>query len=377
MRLLLSGGGTGGHVYPALNVLSDLGQATSNWTGEPPVTDLAHQVLWVGSEDGMEVELVARAGVPFAGIPAGGLRGKSLREAVRNVGKLSVGYTRARGILKQFRPEVVFATGGYVGVPVVVAARQMGVKSALYLPDIQPGLAIQALARLVNVVCVSFEASRRYLPANKVVETGYPTRPELFAERSKTAARGALGLETDTPTVLIFGGSRGAQRINESVYGAARAILEQAQIIHVTGQGQDTAPVAAIQSLPSGHRYHAYTYLHDEMVDALQAADVVVSRAGAATLGEYPAVGVPAILVPLSISGGHQRPNAEFLARAGGAVVVPNEELTAERLEREVLAALGDPQRLAAQAAAMRRLARPEAAHRIAQQLVRLAGGAL
>lgn len=261
-------------------------------------------------------------------------------------------------------------------MPVVIAARQMGVKSALYLPDIQPGLAIQALARLVNVVCVSFEASRRYLPAKKVVETGYPTRPELFAARDKAAARGALGLEADTPTVLIFGGSRGAQRINEATYGAAPAILERAQIIHVTGQGQDTGPADAIQALPTGHRYHAYTYLHAEMVDALQAADLVVSRAGAATLGEYPAVGVAAILVPLAISGGHQRPNAEFLAQAGGAVIVPNEELTAERLAREVVAALGDPPRLAAQAAAMRRLARPDGAHRIAQELVRLAGGA-
>ncbi|MFN8482860.1 MAG: UDP-N-acetylglucosamine--N-acetylmuramyl-(pentapeptide) pyrophosphoryl-undecaprenol N-acetylglucosamine transferase [Anaerolineae bacterium] len=362
-------------MYPALTVLSDLGQATSAWGGPPPITHLAEQALWVGSEDGMEAELVARAGVPYAGIPAGGLRGKSPTVAVRNVGKLSVGYTRARGLLKQFRPDVVFATGGYVGVPVVIAARQMGVKSALYLPDIQPGLAIQALARLVNVVCVSFEASRRYLPAQKVVETGYPTRPELFAARDKAAARSALGLATDTPTVLIFGGSRGAQRINEAVFGAAAAILERAQIIHVTGQGQAPAPVAAVAALPNGGRYHAYPYLHTEMVDALQAADLVVSRAGAATLGEYPAVGVPAILVPLSISGGHQWPNADFLAQAGGAVVTPNEELTAERLAQEVLAALDDPQRLAAQAAAMRRLARPDAAHRIAQELVRLAGG--
>ncbi len=363
-------------MYPALTVLSDLRQATDAWGGQPPIADLAAQALWVGSEDGMEAELVARAGVPYAGIPAGGLRGKSPIVAARNVGKLSVGYTRARGILKQFRPDVVFATGGYVGVPVVIAARQMGVKSALYLPDIQPGLAIQALARLVNVVCVSFEASRRYLPAKKVVETGYPTRPELFVSRVKEAARSALGLETDTPTVLIFGGSRGAQRINEAAYGAAAAILETAQVIHVTGQGQDTAPVAAIQAQPNGHRYHAYPYLHSEMVDALQASDLVVSRAGAATLGEYPAVGLPAILVPLAISGGHQRPNAEFLAQAGGAVVVPNEEMSAARLGREVLAALGDRQRLAAQAAAMRRLARPDAAHRIGRQLVRLAGGA-
>lgn len=356
-------------MYPALSVLQALQAMTAD--AAAPL-----DLLWVGSEGGMEAGLVARAGVPFAAVPAGGVRGMDPVTFARNVGKLSQGYFQARGIVRQFRPDVVFATGGYVGVPVVLAGREIGAPSLVYLPDIEPGLAVKALARLVDRICVTFEASRQYLPAAKVVPTGYPVREELSQRGDKAAARAALGLDATTPTVLIFGGSRGARRINQAALAAAERLAALAQVVHVTGELDAAQARDAVAALPAAvqARYHVYAYLHSEMVDALRAADVVVSRAGAAILGEYPAVGVPAILVPLPISGGHQWANADFLVEAGAATAVPDAELDGDRLAREVGAALGDPDTLARRAAAMARLARPDAARRIGAELLDLAG---
>lgn len=372
MRLLLTGGGTGGHVYPALSVLQALRTMTAS-----AATPL--DLLWVGSEGGMEAGLVTRAGVPFVGVPAGGVRGMDPVTLARNMGKLSQGYFQARGIVRQFHPDVVFATGGYVGVPVVLAGREIGTPSLVYLPDIEPGMAVKALARLVDRICVTSEASRPHLPADKVVATGYPVRYELNQPGDKAAARQALDLDTATPTLLIFGGSRGARRINQAALAAAERLAVLAQVIHVTGDLDAAQARDALAALPAAvqARYRVYAYLHGEMVDALRAADLVVSRAGAAILGEYPAVGVPALLVPLPIAGGHQWPNAELLVQAGAAVTVPDAELDGDRLAREVAAALGDPTMLAARAAAMARLAQPDAARRIGMELLSLAGARL
>jgi len=369
MRLLLTGGGTGGHVYPALSVLQALRAMTAS-----AATPL--DLLWVGSEGGMEAGLVTRAGVPFVAVPAGGVRGMGPVTLARNVGMLSQGYFQARGIVRRFRPDAVFATGGYVGVPVVLAGREIGAPSLVYLPDIEPGMAVKALARLVDSICVTSEASRVYLPADKVVATGYPVREELSQPGDKATARQALGLDTAAPTLLIFGGSRGARRINQAALAAAERLATLAQVIHVTGDLDAAQARDALAALPTAvqARYHVYAYLHGEMVDALRAADLVVSRAGAAILGEYPAVGLPALLVPLPIAGGHQWPNAAFLVEAGAAVTVPDAELDGDRLAHEVAAALGDSATLAARSAAMARLARPDAARRIGAQLLSLAG---
>ena len=362
----MTGGGTAGHVYPALAVVAELRQSAAR-----PV-----DLLWVGSTGGMEEGLVPRAGLPFEGVPAGGVRGMGPVTLARNVGRLGQGFAQARRILARFRPDVVFATGGYVGVPVVLAARLAGIPSLVYLPDIEPGLAVRALARLVDRVCVSFEASRRYLPAAKVVPTGYPVRAELSQPGDKASARQALGLAPDQPTVLIFGGSRGARRINQAAVAAAPRLVGLAQVVHVSGEGEHSAVAAGLAGLNEAGRarWRLYPYLHGEMIHALRAADLVVSRAGAATLGEYPMVGLPAVLVPLPIAGGHQWPNAQFLVDAGGAVAVPDAELDGERLWREVNAALSDPAQLETRARAMLSLARPDAARRIGAELVQLAG---
>jgi UDP-N-acetylglucosamine--N-acetylmuramyl-(pentapeptide) pyrophosphoryl-undecaprenol N-acetylglucosamine transferase len=358
-------------VYPALAVHSAL-------DGE---------FLWIGSAGGIEEDLVRRAGVPFVSIPAGGLRGLAPVAALRNLSRLAAGYRQAWELIGGFRPDVIFATGGYVCVPVVVAGRQRGVPSLLYLPDIVPGLAIKWLARIVNRIAVSFDASRAYLPGEKVVVTGYPVRSELL-QADRAAARARLGLSPDTPVLLIFGGSRGARRINQAAVEVMPDLARLTQVVHVTGTldaawvetrrtavfGPKPLPGADEGTDQTAGRYRVYPYLHAEMTDALAAADLAVARAGAATLGELPAVGLPAILVPYPHSGQHQLPNARYLADRGAAVVVADADLTGARLLGEVQALMAEPGRLASMSAAARQLAVPDAAARIGAELRRLGG---
>lgn len=369
--MLLTGGGTGGHVYPALTVIRafQAQERTANGGEEPAI-------LWVGSSGGMEQALVQRAGLPFRGIAAGGLRGLAPWTMALNLARLALGTGQAWRIVGQFRPDVIFATGGFVCAPTVLAGRLRRVPSLLYLPDIEPGLAVRFLARLVDRVAVSFEASRRYLPGAKVVVTGYPVRAELLS-RDRQEARRRLSLEPDGPALLVFGGSRGAHRINAAAREAAEGLARIAQVIHVTGpddapwleQRREELPVALRE------RYRVYPYLHEEMVDALVAADLAVARAGAATLGEFPAVGLASILVPYPYSGQHQMPNARYLADAGAAIIVEDGALTGERLLAEVTRLLADEKGLAEMRRRAARLAEPRAATNILTELRRLGEG--
>jgi len=387
MRLLMTGGGTGGHVYPALTVLESFKSQVSSFRSgdsEHGTGNLKLETVWVGSVDGIERDLVTRAGVPFEGIAAAGLRGLAPWTVGWNLLKLGRGFAQAGAILKRFRPDVILATGGYVSVPVVMAGWVQRVPSLVFLPDIEPGWAIRFLSRFANRIAVSFGASRRWLPASKVMETGYPVRPELLALDRETA-RKRLGFAVGSvetagglpsqPVLLIFGGSRGAHRINQAAYDAADALAQLAQVVHVTG-GEDAAWLQARRdSLAEElkNRYHVFPYLHDEMPAALASADLVVARAGAATLGEFPAAGLPAILVPYPYSGQHQMPNARYLADAGAAVIVPDGELTGARLTAEVGGLLRDPARLLEMRQKAKRLARPAAARRIGEELMQLA----
>lgn len=362
---MITGGGTGGHVYPALAVLETLHVERSTCNV---------QCLWVGSADGIECDLVPRAGVPFEGITAAGLRGLAPWTVAWNLVKLIQGFKQAWSILRRFRPDVILATGGYVSVPVVLAGWLLRVPSLIYLPDIEPGWAVRFLSRFANRIAVSFEASRRWLPAGKVVETGYPVRPELLALNPDTA-RARLNLDPDRRVLLIFGGSRGAHRINQAAYSVMEELAKLAQVIHVTGR-QDADWLQARRDALPEHlkvRYRVYPYLHEEMPAALAAADLVVARAGAASLGEFPAAALPAIMVPYPYSGQHQIPNARYLADAGAATIVLDRELDGARLAAEVRRLLSDPARLAEMRRQAQRLARPDAARRIGEELMRLA----
>lgn len=353
-------------MYPALTVADWL--AANN--PQPPA------VCWVGSAGGVEESLTARAGIRFEGISAAGLRGKDPLAILEGLGALSRGLWQARRLVAALQPDVLFVTGGYVCVPVTLAARLAGVPVVIYLPDMIPGLAIRVLARFAQRVALTAPPAARYFRASQVVVTGYPVRSELF-ERDAGEARARLGLsmEEGLPVLLVYGGSQGAHSINRAVVQGLTTLLEAAQVIHLSGQRDAEWTLAQRASLPGSlqARYRPYPYMYEEMVDALVAADLVVSRAGASVLGEFPATGLPAVLVPYPYAGAHQWDNARYLLKAGAATAIADADLERD-LVPTVLDLLAQDERRAAMGHAARQLAQPDAAQRIAQLLLEAAG---
>lgn len=373
MRLLLSGGGTGGHVYPALAVVEKLKEAAGSTNGLPEL----EAVLYVGTSGGLEASIVARAGVAFRTVRAAALRGLSPWRALVNGFELLRGSRQAWRVVHAFQPDVVLATGGYASAPVVTAAWLQGCPVLVYLPDILPGLAVRFLSWLARRVAVSFDASLAHFPLGKAVVTGYPVRPALYTV-DREAARQRLGLASDSKTVLILGGSRGAHSINLAVSEALERLLDLAQVVHVAGDTDIAWLRERREGLSSDcrQRYRVHAYLYEEMIDALLAADLAVARAGAATMGEFAAVGLPSILVPYPYAGQHQEANADFMVSRGAALKVLDATLAEGALWRAVEKLLVDEKALRSMAGNASKLARPNAAQAIAKHLALLSGGA-
>ena len=333
-------------------------------------------VLYIGTVGGLEANIVTRAGVRFKAVEAGGLRGLSLRKAASNGLALFRGCAQAYRVLRGFRPDVVLATGGYASAPAVVAAWLRRCPVLIYLPDIVPGLAVRALARLAKRVAVSFDASLRYFPPGKAVTTGYPVRRGLQAGDSG-AARKRLGLAPEVDTVLVLGGSRGAHSINKAGADSLPKTLKIAQVVHITGEQDLAWLLQTREDLPKElrERYHPHAYLHEEMADALQAADLAVARAGAATMGEFAAVGLPSVLVPYPYSGRHQEANADYMVQRGAARKLDDESLAHGALGAVVEELMSDREQRQAMAQSARELAKPDAARAIVDELCRLVGG--
>lgn len=345
-------------MYPALSVLRALGSQ-------------AQQVLWVGGQNGIEADLVTRQGIAFTGIPAAGVHGVGLRSLPGNLLRLSRGTLQSRRILRSFQPDVILFTGGYVAVPMALAGRRCPI--LLYVPDIEPGLALKTLARFADTIALTTEDSRQYFhPRKHMVVTGYPIRPEL-ENWTSTEGRARLGLDAEGPVLLVFGGSKGARSINCALLAGLPRLLQQMQIVHISGE-LDWPEVQAAQAALEPEllsRYHAFPYLH-EMGAALAAADLAVSRAGASTLGEYPLFGLPAILVPYPYAWRYQRVNAGYLQQRGAAVIMEDADLTRQLCDA-VEALMRQQDQLAAMRAAMRSLSRPQAAAQIAGLVTELA----
>ncbi|WP_162787664.1 undecaprenyldiphospho-muramoylpentapeptide beta-N-acetylglucosaminyltransferase [Anaerolinea thermolimosa] len=361
LRLLICAGGTGGGVYPALAVLRALEKDVE-------------AVLWVGSEGGMEADLVQRAGVPFTAVPAAGVHGVGLRALPGNLLRLSRGVIASRRILHQFRPQVLLFTGGYVAVPMALAAARR-VPSLLFVPDIEPGLALKTLARFAHTIALVASPSRAYFSKTKahLQVTGYPTRPDLIGW-NREQGRNHLGLSLDSKVLLVAGGSKGALSINRAVWNTLPRLLQLAEVVHLTGQAHWEETRQVMAQLPEDlvSRYHPLPYLH-EMGAALTAADLVISRAGASTLGEYPLFGLPAILVPYPFAWRYQKVNADYLVNQGAAVMVKDQALPEQLLPR-VAELFKDDVRLQQMRDRMSALARPRAADEIAElvkQMVR------
>jgi UDP-N-acetylglucosamine--N-acetylmuramyl-(pentapeptide) pyrophosphoryl-undecaprenol N-acetylglucosamine transferase len=346
-------------VYPALAVHSAL---TSK------VMDV--DTLWVGGVGGMEESLVKRQGITFRSVPAAGVHGVGLITMPRNLALLARGMFAARRILNDFKPDVLFFTGGYVAVPVALAGRS--IPTMLYVPDIEPGMALKSLARFVDAIAVTTEESQKFFN-KRVYETGYPLRADL-ALWDRQMATQHLGLSGNLPVLLVFGGSKGAHSINLAVLNNLRDLLEQFEIVHLSGELDWQIVRSRREQLPMelAVRYHALPYLH-EMGAALAAADLVVSRAGASCLGEFPLFGLPAILVPYPHAWRYQKVNADYLTRRGAAVILEDHRLNDE-LMSTLKVLMENPNKLKAMRAAMFELSHPRAAEKIASALIELAG---
>ena len=332
------------------------------------------QTLWVGSQGGLEAPLVQRANIRFEGIPAAGVHGVGLQKLPGNLVSIVKGSMAARRILLKFKPDVIFFTGGYIAFPIALAG--LRIPKVLFVPDVEPGLALKVISFFAQRIALSVEASRKfYGKQSKLEVTGYPVRREI-GHRDKQAARAQMGLSDEKPVILFLGGSKGAHSINQAVFTNLNQLLESTQVIHITGEldWSRVEPIRVRLTTELQSQYHAHPYLHEEMASALASADLVISRAGASSLGEYPVHGLPAILVPYPHAWRYQLVNAQYLEQSGAAIVVEDGELESKLLQT-VTDLVNNPSRLKDMGIAMRKLARPQAASSIAQLLLASAGG--
>ena len=323
----------------------------------------------------MEETLIPRAGLRLEKISGGALVGVPLHTRLKNGARLAWSLGTAMRAIRRFRPDVMFMTGGYVAAPVALAAWMQRVPIGIYLPDVEPGSSIKTLLPLAKQVACTTEGSSAYVPAPKMVVTGYPVRPEIRAatqlSKAEALARFDLGLER--PTLFVFGGSRGALAINRALIGVLPALLERIQVIHISGTLTWPEVEAAAGTLPGELRrwYRPFPYLHEEMGAAFRSADLVLARAGASMLGECPAFGLPAILVPLTFAWRYQKVNADYLTERGAAVQLTDEQLS-DQLLPTVMALLRDSEKLAGMSRKAKALDIPEATTRLAQMILNL-----
>ena len=356
-------------MYPALAVL----QALKNEV----YADNSLSVLWVGSEGGMETELVSRAGIPHDQIPAAGLHGVGFRALPGNAVRLIRGYRKAKQILQRFEPDVLFFTGGYIAAPVALAGAH--VPTLLFVPDIEPGMALKFLRRFADRVALSVSESEDYFsgqPGRFV--SGYPVRADLTV-MNKAQARAHFQFEDEKPVLLVMGGSSGARSINQALTGVLGELLQKTNIIHICGK-LDWLSISEKHEEMLNHgeigplvarSYRVFPYLHEDMGIAYSAADLILCRAGASILGELPLYNLPAILVPYPYAWRYQKLNADYLVTRGAAKLLLDHELS-EKIFSTVDHLLSDTETLKSMSQKMHDLGHPDAARKIAETLIQL-----
>lgn len=297
-----------------------------------------------------------------------------LRALVSTI-KLIIGTLQALWLVARYRPHALLLTGGWVGWPVALAGWLLRVPSLIYLPDIEPGIAIKALRPFVTRVAATTEASAAFFRPGHTVATGYPVRQSMLSA-TRDAGIAHFKLNPAKKTLLVFGGSRGARTINNAVIEIVPQLLaDGVQIIHLTGT-LDWEQIAARRGDLCGNGcddYHAFPYLHEDMALALASADLVVCRSGASTLGELPLFGLASVLVPYPYAWRYQKVNADYLVERGAALLLRDEAMPSDLLPT-LRSLLNDPERLAAMRACASALAQPEGSWNVARELLRLAG---
>ncbi|HET7029039.1 MAG TPA: glycosyltransferase [Candidatus Limnocylindrales bacterium] len=335
----------------------------------------APDLVWVGGHRGLEAEIVGDAGIRFRRLVLRSLRTVDLSvHAILDPARLALSVPQAAAILAAERPAAILTTGGFVAVPVLMAAAPLRIPVVMWEGNAIPGRAVRATARLADALAVSYEAAGRVLAASgkPTFVTGTPIRDVGAISRAEARAR--LDLPPDAPTILIFGGSQAVRRFNAAVAAALPRLVERVHVLHVTGETGYAAALASREGLAPDlrARYRPYPFLRDDMLPALVATDLVVGRAGSSTVAEVTALGIPAVIVPYPHAAGHQGANAEILAEAGAARIVPDEAFDAEALVAAADLLLDEPAR-AAMAAASRAIGQPGAADAVAALVLALA----
>jgi UDP-N-acetylglucosamine--N-acetylmuramyl-(pentapeptide) pyrophosphoryl-undecaprenol N-acetylglucosamine transferase len=362
--LMVAGGGTGGHIYPAIAIAR-----------EYLARDAARGVVFVGTERGLEKTIVPKAGFPLEFIDVGGLKGKGGLDLVKNVFRVPKGFIQAWKLIGRHQPSVVLGVGGYSSGPVLLAARLRGVPTIVHEANAFPGLANRTLARFVTTVAVAFAEAGPRMKRKDAVVTGNPIRAEFFEvgdRRSRLSGQAGLPV---LHRLVLFGGSQGSRILNDTMAGALLFLARHKDtlaIVHQTGPNELEKVRAAYRTSAFADTARVVPYL-DPIVDEIASADVVVSRAGAMTIGELAAIGREAILVPFAAAtNNHQELNARVVERAGGAVVITEKELSPERLAGAIGEILADPSRAARMGAAAKTLAMPQATKTIVDLVERI-----
>lgn len=362
MKILLTGGGTGGHVFPILAVINEIKRLSRE-----PVN-----FLWVGSKEGPEKDIAKKLNISYKSICTGKFRRYFSWQNLIDLFKIPVGKIQAFFIIKSFRPDVIFSKGGYVSIPAVLAGWFLRIPILIHESDTFPGLANRFLSRFVKKIAVSFKETEKYFPVKKCVLTGNPIRPEIL-EGSKERGFRYFGLVYDRPVILVTGGSQGSRKINQVIIEALNKLLKKYQIIHLCGERQISSIKSQISNIDFKY-YKLYPFLPTEqMADALTVADLVVSRAGANILAELAVLGKPSILIPLpTAASNHQEKNARLFEKNKAAWVIKEKDLTADVLFKEVNWLMTHKERLDKMSGNVLKLAKPEAAKRIAEEILKL-----
>lgn len=331
------------------------------------------EITYVGGVRGLERRMVGPTGLPYRQLVVRSLRSGGVNaHLVLDPLRLGASVPQAWWLQARWRPDVVFTTGGYLGIPLVLAARAHRIPSLVWEGNVVPGKATAAVARVADRVAVSFPPTLDAFPGRSFV-SGTPIRS--FAGLERDRVRAGLGIAPDDRLLLAFGGSQAVARITSAIEGSLDLLLADWQILHIAGETGVAAAERARDRLPEAirGRYRPVAFMTDGMAEALLSADLVLGRAGSSTCAEVTALGIASILVPYPFAGAHQRENAAWLADQGAAVLVPDVELDAARLQAEV-ARLRDDATRAEMADRARRLGRPDAAERIAAVLLEMAG---
>ena len=312
-RIILTGGGTAGHVTPNIALL-------------PRLKELQYDIHYIGSYNGIEKELIEQFGIPYHGIATGKLRRYFSVQNFTDPFRVLKGLGDARKLVKILKPDVIFSKGGFVSVPVVLAGKSCHVPSIIHESDMTPGLANKLSFSAATKICCNFPETLKYLPSDKAVLSGSPIRSELF-EGDRSRGLHFCGLTSDKPVILIMGGSLGAVAVNEAVRAVLPELLKDFQVIHLCGKGKTD------KSLSNMTGYVQYEFIKEELRDLLAAADLIISRAGANAICEILALRKPNILIPLpaAASRGDQILNAESFQKQGFSYLLPEEEITNEK----------------------------------------------